>query len=109
MYKRFLNNHDYISIVTEEALQMLIRKDEDRLAQAEEAAEASVLEYLTENYEVEKALEVGKELRPYNTQITYPVGAHFYLDGKIYKATRVINGRKAPATGEYWEEYTDYH
>lgn len=108
MYKRFLNNHDYISIVTEEALQMLIRKDEDRLAQAEEAAEVSVLEYLTENYEVEKALEVGKELRPYNTQITYPVGAHFYLDGKIYKATRVINGRKAPAIGEYWEEYTDY-
>lgn len=108
MYKRFLNNHDYISIVTEEALQMLIRKNENRLAEAEEAAEMSVLEYLTENYEVEKALEVGKELRPYNAQITYPVGAHFYLDDKIYKVTRVINGRKAPAVGEYWQEYTEY-
>ena len=64
MYKRFLNNHDYISIVTEEALQMLIRKDEDRLAQAEEAAEASVLEYLTENYEVEKALGLVRSCAP---------------------------------------------
>ena len=53
MYKRFLNNNDYLGIVTEEALEQLIRGNEERLGQAEEAAEASILEYLTENYEVE--------------------------------------------------------
>lgn len=107
MYKRFLNNADYLSIVTEEALSQLIRGNEDRLAQAEEAAEASIVEYLTENYEVEKALAVGKNLLEYNKQITYPVGSHFYLNHKIVMAIRTINGRKSPALTPYWEEYTD--
>lgn len=108
MYKRFLNNNDYLSIVTEEALEQLIRDKEIRLSQAEESAEESLLEYLSENYEVEKVLKVGKDLLSYNPQITYPVGAHFYLDGKIYKSIRVINGRKAPATVDYWREIDDY-
>lgn len=107
MYKRFLNNADYLGIVTEEALSQLIRGNEDRLVQAEEAAEASIIEYLTENYEIEKALSVGKNLLEYNSQITYPVGAHFYLDHKIMEAIRTINGRKSPIVEPYWEEYTD--
>ena len=53
MYKRFLNNNDYIGIITEEALLQLIRGNEERLAQAEEAAESSVIEYLIDNYEIE--------------------------------------------------------
>lgn len=108
MYKRFLNNDDYLGIVTEEALDQLIRGNEIRLAQAEEAAEESVLEYLTENYEVEKALEIGKRLQEYNYQITYPAGAHFYVGNKIYKATRVINGRKSPSLLKYWVEVEDF-
>lgn len=108
MYQRFLNNNDYLGIVTEEALSQLIRGNEIRLAQAEEAAESSVLEYLTENYEVEAALKVGKDLIPYNHQITYPAGAHFYVDGRIFKSTRVINGRKSPASHSYWRECEEY-
>lgn len=108
MYRRFLNNNDYISIVTEEALAQLIRGNEERLAQAEEAAEQSVVEYLTDNYEIERELEIGKMLRAYNGQITYPAGAHFYYDDKIYRAIRPINSRKAPMTNPYWEEITDY-
>lgn len=53
MYRRFLNNDDYLGIVTEEALSQLTRDKDERLAQAEEAAESSILEYLSENYEVE--------------------------------------------------------
>lgn len=108
MYKRFLNNNDYLGIVTEEALEQLIRGNEIRLAQAEEAAEESVLEYLTENYEVEAALKVGKDLLQYNRQVTYPVGAHFYHNGKIYKATRTINGYKAPSAVVYWKEIEEW-
>ena len=107
MYKRFLNNADYLGIITEEALSQLIRGKDERLAQAEEAAESSLVEYLTENYEIEKALAVGKSLLEYNNQITYPVGSHFYLDHKIVEAIRTINGRKAPFIEPYWEEYTD--
>lgn len=105
--KRFLNNQDYLSIVTEEALTQLIRGNEERLSQAEEAAEESIVEYLTENYEIEKALSVGKNLENYNRQITYPVGSHFYLDGKIYQAIRVINGVKSPSLIQYWNEVID--
>lgn len=107
MFHRFLNTADYLGIVTEEALSQLIRGNEIRLEQAEEAAEQSVLEYLSENYEVEKELEVGKMLQEYNPQITYPAKSHFYFEHKIYQALRTINGIKAPQTVAYWEEYED--
>ena len=108
MYKRFLNNNDYISIVTEEALQQLIRGNEERLAQAEESAEASIVEYLTDNYEVEKELAIGKSLLPFNRQITYPAGSHFYHEGKIVQAMRPINGLQTPSDVIYWEELVEY-
>lgn len=108
MYKRFLNNNDYIGIITEEALLQLIRGNEERLAQAEEAAEASIVEYLIDNYEIEQTLFIGKSLMEYNPRIVYPVGSHFYHNGKIYEAMRSINGFKVPAMIEYWQEYTDY-
>ena len=99
MYQRFLNNEDYMS---------QIRGNQLRVAQAEEAAEASIVEYLTDNYEVEQALMVGKNLREYNPRITYPVGVHFYYEGKIVEAMRSINGVKTPASVEYWREFDHY-
>jgi len=91
MYHRFLNNTDYLSIITEKHLNDLIREDKRCLELAEEAAEAAILEYLTENYEVEKALMLGKGIREYNRQITYPVGSHFYKDNKIWETIRSIS------------------
>lgn len=102
MYQRFLNNEDYMSQISDELFDQLIRGQQIRVNQAEEAAEASIVEYLTDNYEVEKALEVGKNLKEYNPRITYPVGVHFYHDGKIVEALRSINGIKTPALTEYW-------
>lgn len=104
MHRRFLNNEDYLSILTEEWLGQLIRERESRLWEAEEAAEQSVIEYLTENYMVEEELEVGRRLIPHNPLITYPPGAHFLLDGKMVKATRTISGLKSPARTPYWAE-----
>lgn len=108
MYQRFLNTNDYISIITEEALGQLIRGNEDRLAMAEEAAEQSVIEYLTINYEVERELEIGKRLVSYNPRITYPAGAHFYdTEGRVVEAIRTINGVKAPESSPYWVEHIE--
>lgn len=104
MYRRFLNNNDYYGVITREAMKQLIREDEERYAQAEEAAEASIIEYLTDNYEVEKELEVGKSLMEYNPMIIYPVHSHFYKDGKIWEALRSINGVKKPTDIVYWKE-----
>lgn len=108
MYQRFLNNEDYMSQISDELFNQLIRGQQMRVNQAEEAAEASIVEYLTDNYEVEKALQVGKNLRDYSSRITYPVGVHFYYEGKIVEAMRSINGIKAPATVQYWREWEDY-
>ena len=107
MYRRFLNNNDYLGIVTEEALTQLIRGNEERLAQAEEAAEESIVEYLTDNYEVEKCLSVGKNLFPYNSQITYPAGTYFYYNDKIVRTLRPVNGYKAPSLSSFWELCVD--
>lgn len=104
MYRRFLNNNDYLSIITEQAINQLIRGNDMRYEQAEQAAEASLLDYLSENYEIEKELDKGKYLFDYNRKITYPVGSHFYLDGQICEVIQAINGYKAPATEAYWKE-----
>lgn len=108
MYQRFLNNEDYMSQISDELFQQLIRGQQIRVEQAEEAAEASLCEYLTDNYEIERELAVGKYLREYNPRITYPVGCHFYFNGKIVEAMRSINGIKAPLYTEYWKEYEGF-
>lgn len=108
MYQRFLNNTDYLSQISDELFKQLIRNQQIRVDQAEEAAEASLVEYLTDNYEIEKTLAVGKNLRPYNPRITYPVGVHFYHEDRIVEAMRAINGIKAPSSIEYWQLYDGY-
>ena len=74
MYRRFLNNNDYLGIITQEALAQLTRGNDGRFVQAEESAEISIVEYLSENYEVEKELARGKYIAEYDRRITYPVG-----------------------------------
>ena len=108
MYKRFLNNNDYLGIITEEALEQLTRGIEERFSLAEEAAESSIIEYLSDNYEIEKVLEIGKSIMPHNPQITYPVGAYFYIGSKIYETIRSINGLKKPSNKLYWVELEQY-
>lgn len=108
MYQRFLNNTDYLSQISDELFDHLIRGKQIRVEQAEEAAEASIREYLTDNYEIEKELQVGKNLRDYNNRITYPVGVHFYYEGKIVEAMRSINGIKTPSATEYWKQFEEF-
>ncbi len=47
MYRRFLNNDDYLGIITPEALAQLTRGNDARFIQAEESAEMSIVEYLS--------------------------------------------------------------
>lgn len=107
MYRRFLNDDDYLGIISKEALSQITRNNTDRFIQAEESAEISLIEYLSENYEIEAELNRGKYIAEYDRQITYPVGVHLYYDSKIYEVIRSISGFKAPADCEYWEEYID--
>lgn len=107
MYRRFLNDSDYLSLLTPEALSQITRNDTGRFTQAEEAAEMSVVEYLSENYEVVQELNRGKYIAEYDRRITFPVGAHIYLENRIYEVTQSISGYKAPSLVEYWEEHLD--
>ena len=107
MYRRFLNNSDYLGIITQEALQQLTRGNDERFIQAEQSAEMSIVEYLSENYDVEKELAKGKYIADYDRRITYPVGVHIYFDGQIHEVIRSISGYRKPATVAYWEESTD--
>lgn len=107
MYRRFLNNNDYLGIITQEALQQLTRGNDERFIQAEQSAEMSIVEYLSENYEVEKEFAKGKYIADYDRRITYPVGVHIYFDGQINEVIRSISGYRKPATVTYWEESTD--
>ena len=107
MYRRFLNNSDYLGIITQDALQQLTRGKDERFIQAEQSAEMSIVEYLSENYEVEKELAKGKYIADYDRRITYPVGVHIYFDGQIHEVIRSISGYRKPSMVVYWEESTD--
>ena len=107
MYRRFLNDNDYLGVITKEALSQMTRGNNERFIQAEQSAEISIVEYLSENYEIDKELSKGKYIAEYESQITYPVGAHIYMDGQIYEVIRSISGYKVPAVADYWQEYTE--
>ena len=104
MYRRFLNNNDYLGLITPEALAQLTRGNEERFLQAEESAEKSLVERLSENYEVEQELAKGKYIAPYDRCITYPVGVHIYYDGQIHEVIRAVSGYTAPANEPHWAE-----
>ena len=97
MYRRFLNNEDYLGIITQEALSQITRGNSDRFIQAEESAEMSIVEYLSENYEIERELGKGKYIAEYDRRITFPVGAHIYHEGTICEVIRSMSGYKMPA------------
>lgn len=107
MYRRFLNDNDYLGVISSESLSQLTRGNTDRYIQAEQSAEMSIVEYLSENYEIEQELNKGKYIAGYDRAITYPVGVHVYYEGKIYEVIRSISGFKAPGDVIYWQEYTD--
>ena len=107
MYRRFLNDSDYLGIVSQEALTQMTRGNHGCFIQAEESAEMSIKEYLSENYEIEIELGKGKFIAEYESQINYPVGAHIYFNGLIYEVIRAISGFKSPSSIIYWEEHTD--
>ena len=85
MYRRFLNNNDYLGVITEKALSEMTRGNMECFVQAEEAAETSIVEYLSENYEVQNELNKGKYIAEYDRKITFPIGAHIYYEGKYMK------------------------
>lgn len=107
MYRRFLNDDDYSGIITAEALAQMTRGNHGRFIQAEESAEMSIVEHLSENYEIERELNRGKYIAEYDRRITFPVGAHIYHEGTICEVIRSISGYKAPAVKTYWQEHVD--
>lgn len=104
MYRRFLNNEDYLSVISQENLNQMIRGREDRFIQAEQSAEISIIEYLSENYEIEQELNRGKYIAEYDRAISYPIGAYIYFEDKICEVIRSISSFKQPAIVAYWEE-----
>ena len=107
MYRRFLNDGDYLRAIGKEALLQMTRGDSDRCIEAEESAEISIIEHLSENYEIEAELSKGKYIADYERAITYPVGVHVYFEDKIYEVIRSISGYKSPSVIEYWDECFD--
>lgn len=107
MYRRFLNDSDYLGVITSELLTQMIRGNTDRFIQAEESAEMSITEYLSENYEIEAELNKGKYIAPHDRRITFPVGAHIYFEERTYEVIRSISGNKVPTLSPFWEEHVD--
>lgn len=107
-YRRFLNDSDYLAILTEEAFSQLIRDVHDRVPQAEQAAEMDIVGYLGQYYEIGRELERGKAMREYTPAVSYPAGAYILLNGKPARVTAPMNGYRKPLDREYWKEIVDF-
>lgn len=106
-YQRFLTDNDYLALITEEGLGMLIRGNVERLAQAEQRAEMRIVDYLDQFYEIGAALEKGKRIKEYSPLITYPSNVFFRKDGKIWRTTKAMNACHKPNAKVYWEKAED--
>lgn len=104
---RYLNDRDYLMIITEEHLKMLLRDVHDRIIQAEQSAEMDFLEYLDQYYCVKEELAKGKMIREYSPDITYPSDIYFVHDDEIYRTLTPINGYKKPTVTKYWRLLSD--
>ena len=89
------------------ALALFTRGNDVRFVQAEEPALISIVEYLSENYKVEKEPAEGKYIIEYDRHITYLVEVHIYFEGQIHEVIRSISGYRKPSTVIYWEECSD--
>lgn len=107
-YLRFLTDRDYCSIATEEHMRQIIRDVPERIPQAEQRAEMQMLEYLDQYYEIEKLLAVGKNIRDYNPNVSYPGGVYVRRDGEIFKTMTSINGIKRPSATVWWSQMTEF-
>ena len=101
---RFLKNEDYHGIITEEAFLSITRGKLSDVINAENSAEITILEHLTEMYEIESEFNIGKAILDHDRRICYPIGAHVTINEEIYKVLRPINGFKAPTSKVYWRE-----
>lgn len=108
MYQRFLNDNDYLAIITQDLLDQLVRDVHDRISQAEQSAEMDIREYLDQYYEIEKVLEVGKSIKKYSDLINYPPNVYFVKDNVIYRTISAIRGKKKPTKDIYWMRLTDF-
>lgn len=106
-YQRFLTDNDYLALITTDLLEQIIRKDRERLAQAEARAEQVFLDYLDQLYRAHEEFAKGKCLREYSRYITYPCGAMFRKNGRIWRALATIQACHVPDDKTYWTELTD--
>lgn len=111
MYYRFLNNKDYLGVMSQKAFDQTVRDKNVELlcADAESKAETLMRDYLTEHYDIDYEFNIGKYIAGYvpDINITYPSGAHLYINGDIYQTLQAINGAKKPLNKEYWKPITE--
>lgn len=107
-YQRFLNDRDYLAIITQEHFDMLLRDVHDRVPQAEQSAEMDMREYLDQYYDIEKELNKGKMIKDYCPFISYPAGVFFVYENAVVKTITPINGYKRPLSKVYWVLVEDY-
>lgn len=107
-YTRFLTNKDYCSLVTEEHWRQIVRDVPERIPQAEQRAEMQMREYLDQYYEIEKVLAVGKNIREYNHNVTYPGQVWIVWNDEVYKTMTRVNGIMRPTKTKYWKQMLDF-
>lgn len=76
--------------------------DEQRLSDAEKDAVSLVISHLTNNYEIEEEIALGRSIEPYNPQKEYRAGSYLYEGGKFLQAARTLTPSVRPDAATFW-------
>lgn len=76
--------------------------DEQRLYDAEKDAVFLVISHLTNNYEIEEEIALGRSIEPYNPQKEYKAGSYLYEGGNFLMAARTLAPSVRPDAATFW-------
>lgn len=102
--KRYLKNTDLApKYMKEETLKRLTNNlEEHRLFDAEKDAVSLVLSHLTNNFEIEEELALGRSIEVQNTQKEYKAGSHLYDGGRYFRVAKTVTPSVRPDAASFW-------
>ncbi|MEM6734437.1 MAG: hypothetical protein AAF620_00065 [Bacteroidota bacterium] len=104
---RFLRNSDYYRFIQQKHFDQLIAGNNQIIIDSEEDAKEEIISYLTNEYEVEAAFQIGLDTRDFSVQKETLKGDNVWVNDKLYQVQGYLNPARKPGYETYWNELAD--
>lgn len=102
--QRYLRNTDYYRSILSQKLSQLTEDDEVIISDAEGESELSIVNWLSNEYEIEKEFDLGRSIKDFSPSIEKVADELVWVNSMIYKITDYCQPNKFPGIETFWEE-----